>query len=446
VTRAVLHDGKEPPRAELVHMRRLFRGVVPTSVVELAARYTDAARQAVRAWSAEGTSASGGTSDADVRWISWLLGNGLLTNSTQATVSIRELLARYREVERQIPSPKIVASMADLGAGFDVPLKVRGDPEELGEVVPRRYLEVLCGTDRALEVRGSGRRELAELIASPKNPLTARVMVNRVWHHFFGTGIVKTVDDFGQVGERPSHPRLLDYLAGRFVKEGWSVKKLVRCLVLTRTYRMASSQRADATAVDPDNRLLHRQPLRRLEAEAIRDAMLSVSGRLDRTLYGRSIHPHRFKERPSRRLFCGPLDGDGRRSIYTKVTLTEEPPFLAVFNLPEPKEARGRRDRTNVPAQALTLLNDPFVLRQAEAWAARIVAEGDLSVSSRIERMFLLALGRPANLPETERFERAVAGFATLHGVPPEEALTSARVWKDVAHAIFNVKEFLYIR
>jgi len=440
VTRALLHDGKKPPRAELRHMKRLFREAAPATVAEMAARYTEAARQAVRGWSEDKAS------DDNVRWISWLLQNGLLTNSTKATESLEQLVERYREVERGIPAPKIVSSMADLDDGFDVPLKVRGDPENLGEPVPRRYLTALSGTDHGFETRGSGRDELAELIASPQNPLTARVMVNRVWHHLFGAGIVRTTDDFGEVGDRPSHPRLLDYLAARFVEEGWSVKKLVRSLVLTRTYRMASRQRAAARTVDPENRLLHRYPLRRLEAEAIRDAILSISGRLDPTLYGRSIHPYRFKQRPTRRLFSGPLDGDGRRSIYTKVTLTEEPPFLAVFNLPEAKVARGRRDRTNVPAQALTLLNDPFVLQQAEVWAARMVTEAVPSVSSRIERIFLLALGRPADLPERERFERAVDGFASLHGVPAAKVPTSVAVWKDVAHAIFNLKEFLYVR
>jgi len=440
VTRAVLHDGNDPPRATLLHLKRLFRGAAPVSITELAARYTEATREAVRAW------ASDRASDADVRWISWLLRDELLTNSTSATETLERLVARYRDQERRIPPAKIVAGMADFDEGFDVHLKIRGDPENLGERVPRRYLEVLSRSDRGLEVRGSGRRELAELIASPRNPLTARVMANRVWHHLFGTGIVKTTDDFGEVGERPSHPRLLDYLADRFVADGWSVKRLVRSIVLTRTYRMASPYRAAAGAVDPDNRLLHRYPLRRLEAEAIRDAMLAVSGRLDRALYGRSIHPHRFVPRPDRRLFSGPLDGEGRRSLYTKMTLTEEPPLLAIFNLPEAKVARGRRDLTSVPAQALTLLNDPFVLEQAEVWAARIVAEGSPSVSSRIEQMFLESLGRPPDVPEKERFERAVAGLVTLHGIPPREALGNVAVWKDVAHAIFNVKEFLYIR
>ena len=440
VTRAVLHDGKKPPRAELRHMMRLLRGEVPAEVQQVAARYTGVVREAVQAWSEERAS------DDDVRWIRWLLDHGLLTNSRSATADLEHLVTRYREVERQIPPPKIISGMADLGDGFDVHLKVRGNPEDLGEPVPRRYLEVLSGSDQGLAVHGSGRREVADLIASPQNPLTARVMVNRVWHYLFGTGIVKTTDDFGEVGDRPSHPLLLDYLAARFVEDGWSIKKLVRSLVLTRTYRMSSQQRVAVRGGDPENLLLHRYPLRRLEAEALRDAMLAVSGRLDPTFYGRSIHPYRFKPRPSRKLFCGPLDGDGRRSIYTKVTLTEEPPFLAVFNLPEAKVTRGRRDRTNVPAQALTLLNDPFVLQQAEVWAVRLVRAADPSVASRLERMFLLALGRPADLPERERFEQAVAGFAALHGVPREETLASVAVWKDVAHAFFNLKEFLYVR
>src|SRR5262249_40233806 len=219
---------------------------------------------------------------------------------------------------------------------------------------------------------GSGRLELAERIASADNPLTARVMVNRVWHHLFGTGLVRTVDDFGRMGERPSHPGLLDYLAARFVEEGWSVKRLVRLLVLTRAFQ-ASNRDADAgRRADPENRLLHRYPARRMEAEAIRDSILSASGRLDPAPYRPRRQPSRDRAVPDRRLFPGPLDGRGRRSLYIKPTLMEGPSFLTAFNFPGGKVAQGRRDVTNVPAQALALLNDPFVLQQAEVWAGRL--------------------------------------------------------------------------
>src|SRR5436305_11564499 len=167
----------------------------------------------------------------------------------------------------------------------------------------------------------SGRLELAEQIAVARNPLTARVMVNRVWHHLFGAGLVRTVDDFGHVGELPSHPELLDYLAARFVADGWSLKRLIRSIVTSRAFQLTSRTTAAARERDPQDRLLSHYRARRLEAEAIRDAILATSGRLDRTLYGPSIQPYREKENADRRLFPGPPDGAGRRRLHLKHNL-----------------------------------------------------------------------------------------------------------------------------
>ena len=441
VTRAVLHDCEGPPRQDLTHLQRLFaEQEAPTTVKQWAARYGRVIRQAVDAWARDQAS------DDDVRWIEWLLTSKLLSNTIAPTDQLGRLVTRYREIEGRIPPPKLINAMADLDRGFDVPLKVRGDPFQLGELVPRRFLEVLEGSDAGWNVSGSGRRELAELIASPGNPLTARVMVNRIWHHLFGAGIVRTPDDFGALGDRPSHPQLLDYLADQLVRQDWSLKQLIRSLVLTRTYRSASRVDVAARRLDPENRLLHHFPLRRLEAEALRDAMLASSGRLNRGVGGRSIDPYRVQERKDRRLFSGPLDGRGRRSLYTKVTLTEEPPFLTVFNLPEPKQTRGRRDVTSVPAQALTLLNDPFVNQQADVWAERMLADRREAVAARIDAMFLSALGRHPESFETARFEALVDRLSMFHQVPSVSVLTSRLVWRDVAHTMFNLKEFLYVR
>jgi hypothetical protein len=270
-------------------------------------------------------------------------------------------------------------------------------------------------------------------------------MVNRVWHHLFGAGLVRTTDDFGRLGERPSHPELLDHLASRFVEEGWSLRQLVRALVRTRTFRMASRAAPAASEIDPGNRLLHHYPARRLEAEAIRDSILAASGRLDRRMFGPSVHPYRNRVNEDRRLFPGPLDGDGRRSVYIKVNLMEPPPFLGSFNFPGGKVAQGRRDVTNVPAQALALLNDPFVLQQAGYWGKRLAARPDPSVSERLDHLFRVALGRPPADDERQRFAEGVAELADLHGVRPANVLSSPVVWKDVAHTMFNLKEFIYV-
>jgi hypothetical protein len=445
VTQAVRHDCNEPPRDDLTHIRPLLIGLPPKTQAELGARYAMVAETAVQAW------AAGHATDEGVRWIDTLLRRGLLSNSVKQAPKLAALVAQYRESEKQLVTPRVVPGLADFCEGSDHPLFIRGDYHKPGATVPRRYLEVLqhlAPAPRAnpFGLQFCGRRELAECIANPQNPLTARVMVNRLWHHVFGAGLVRTVDDFGHVGERPSHPELLDWLAARFVEDGWSIKGMIRLLVLSRAFQQSSRQSAEGRQADPQNRLLHHYPARRMEAEAIRDAILAASGRLDRTLYGPSVQPYREKENADRRLFPGPLDGRGRRSLYIKPTLMEGPSFLKVFNFPAGKVCQGRRDVTNVPAQALALLNDPFVLQQADVWAARLVARPDGSVAARVEHLFRVALGRPPDEHERERFTKTVGEMARLHGVAAENVLRSQAVWKDVAQALFNCQEFIYIR
>ena len=439
VTHVVLHDCDESPRDELRPMRQLMSGEDVCCEDALAERYTEVLQKAFRSWAANHAT------DEDVRWIDWAVGKGLVTNYFRATPALAELIAEYRQVEEQLAVPRVVPGMADYGEGFDHPVFVGGDYNNPSETVPRRYVEVLAGSDGP-DSPGSGRRELAELIASEKNPLTARVAVNRIWQHLFGTGIVRTPDDFGMMGELPSHPELLDYLAMRFMEEGWSQKKLIRLLVMTQAFQASSRPSPAAKQLDPENRLLSHYPARRLDAEAIRDTILAVSGRLDRKLYGPSIDPYRSTEKKKRRLYSGPLDGRGRRSIYTKVTLMEGPVFLTTFNFPDPKTTRGRRDRTNVPAQALALLNDPFVLGQAALWGERLVRGPHSSVGSRLGAMFLTAFGRPAGREELQRWEATAQALARLHQVEPNDVLASQAVWNDLAHVMFNTKEFIYLR
>ena len=224
---------------------------------------------------------------------------------------------------------------------------------------------------------GAGGYELARRITDPANPLFARTAVNRIWHHLFGRGIVPTVDNLGVQGEPPTHPELLDWLADEFVSQGWSQKKLIRTLVLSRTYQMSSRPAGlgrRACWIRPTC-YLHRANVRRLEGEAIRDSMLAVSGRLNRTMFGPSVPAYlspyaesRFQPKTS-----GPLDGDGRRSIYLEVRRNYLPPMLLVFDTPTPFTSIGRRNVSNVPAQALTMLNDPLVVDLARQWAQRVL-------------------------------------------------------------------------
>jgi hypothetical protein len=439
ITRVVLHDGDSPPAAELSHLAPLFAGEIPHSLADVAGRYQAVVETTIRRW------AAGQTNDDDVRWLAMLLSRGLLKNRADVSPQLESLVKEFRQVEGELALPRVVAGIADGGPGLDQPVFVRGDCLRPGETVSRRYLEVLASSRAAFTSAASGRLELAEQIASPGNPLTARVMVNRVWHHLFGTGLVKSVDDFGHVGDLPTHPELLDYLAAEFVADGWSIKRLIRRIVLSRTFQLASEASPAAKSTDPTNRLLSHYPARRLEGEAIRDSLLAVSGRLDPALGGPSIQPFREKDYADRRLFAGPLDGHGRRSVYIKCNLMESPKFLSAFNIPGGKVTQGRRDVTNVPAQALAMLNDPLVIAQAGEWARRLVARPDESIGQRIDAMFQAALSRPPTEAEQSRVETAAAQLAELHGVPPPDILKSEIVWRELAHTLFNLQEFVFI-
>ena len=348
---------------------------------------------------------------------------------------------RLDELAATLPEPMRALAACD-GDGVESAVFRRGSHRLPGELVPRRYLEAIDAT--TLSGPGSGRLDLARRVTSPDNPLTARVMVNRVWHHLFGRGIVPTVDDFGVMGEPPSHPELLDHLADRFVREGWSVKRLIRAIVLSGTYRMSSSSHDPrAEQADPANVLLNRMPVRRLQGEVIRDAMLTVSGRLDRTACAPIVEVHLtdFLVGLGRPKEGGPLDGHGRRSLYTKVRRNFLPPMMLAFDTPIPFSAIGRRSVSNVPAQALILMNDPFVLEQAKVWAAATLEDRGLADEQRIDRMYHRAFARRATDAERRDGLEFLQTQAAELGVPQGDS----RLWADFAHVLFNVKEFVFV-
>ncbi len=429
ITRVVTHDTPFTPKDELTRFTSLFTGDAPNTMEQAAQRYTVWLTNAVQAWNEDAASPT------DVELLNWLLDNKFLDSAIgpDDASPVAKLVAEYRETEQLLKTPCTVNGMADVDEGYDYRLNIRGDYDQLGEAVPRGFVQAVTGSDLAFASPRSGRRELADFVASAENPLTARVFVNRVWHWIFGTGIVATPSDFGHLGERPSHPELLDHLAAQFVADGWSMKQLIRSIVLTETYRQVGSVDQRALDIDPKNRLLHHFPLRRLEAEAIRDAMLAVSGRLDPQLFGPPIDPARANEDSQKRLFSGPLDGNGRRSIYTKITIMEPPRLLALFNQPEPKIPTGERDITNTPAQSLALLNDPFVAQQAEHWAKQLIKLGHHTPEECIRFMWEVALARPATDEELTRWSAMVDDLATLHQVPAEVRMENAAIWKDVA-------------
>ena len=442
ITRVVLHDCPESPKPELGHLRPLLASDAVTTVTDLAQRYERVIGDSIQRWVDNQPTAD------DLVWLNTLLQHDLLSNDPGTTPQLATLAAEFRRIEATLAAPRVIPGLADVDAGFDQAVFIRGDCHIPGPVVPRRFLASLDAFNPPVLSSippGSGRLAWAEQLASSRNPLTARVMVNRVWHHLFGTGLVRTVDDFGHVGETPSHPELLDHLANEFMADGWSVKRLIRRIVLSGTFQRASQAGPAATEIDPQNRLLSHYPARRMDAEAIRDATLACSGRLDLQLYGQSIQPFREKEYADRRLFPGPLDGNGRRSVYIKNNLMEGPKFLEAFNFPGGKVTQGRRDVSNTPAQALALLNDPFILQQADVWAGRLLTRTSDTLPARIDFILATALSRSPTTPERAAFAELAAQMAELHQVPPGELLRSHAVWKDIAHTVFNQQEFIYV-
>ena len=379
----------------------------------------------------------------ELSWLAWLVEKGLLSNQNPDG-KLEMAINGYAEAATKVRSPVLVPSMIE-GSGVDHAVFVRGNPRVLGDMASRGALEALGSLDGEPH-KGSRRRELADEIADAGNPLTARVYVNRVWHHVFGRGIVATTDNFGVLGQKPSHPLLLDWLAHWFVTEGeWSTKKLIRVLVTSSTFRMSSQADPYYDKLDPTNQLFHKMPVRRLEGEAIRDAILQVSGELDFEQFGEPIPVHLTpfmtgRGRPGK---GGPLDGHHRRTIYQEVRRNFLSPMMLAFDAPIPHSTFGKRAVSNVPAQALILMNDPFVIDQAGRWAERLSREsGGLEPAARVRKVYMEALGRD---PTRKERRHALEFVSQQEGVYGNQDASAIQSWADLCHVLFNVKEFIFL-
>jgi hypothetical protein len=311
-------------------------------------------------------------------------------------------------------------------------------------------------------LKTTGRRTaLAKLLTDPANPLTARVMVNRIWHYHFGRGIVGTPSDFGLKGERPTHPELLDWLANEFVKSGWSMKYMHRLIITSETYKQASLSRAEAVKIDPDDKLLWRFPRHRLEGEVIRDSALAVSGLLNTKMGGPSVFPE---------LPAG-LEGRGgwkvtkedeernRRSVYVFVRRNTRYPMFETFDMPDTHESCARRNVTTSPLQALTMLNDNLTIEWAESFAGRVLKAAGNDEARQVKAAYELALAREPKREEVEMVKRFFAEHSKIvkERVVEDEAVSlpsgfpeggdnvAGATLVDFCHALLNSNEFVYV-
>ncbi len=372
-----------------------------------------------------------------------------------------QLVQEIGRLEATAPGvPARAMALVDTMKGTDSPIYLRGESENRGPLVPRRFLEVLSGPVRPAYTNGSGRLELAVAIANPANPLTARVIVNRVWQQHFGTGFVPTPDDLGTQSEPPSHPELLDYLAHRFMAEGWSLKKLHKLILLSNVYQESSATNPKFAGQDPNNRLLWRANIRRLELETVRDSLLAIGGSLDRTMGGRPVN-------------LGILPYSTRRTVYGRVDRQNLPEIYTQFDFANPNSEMGKRYETIVPQQALFLMNSPLVIEQARKLVENAAFESLPTDEARIRQLYNriyqreptvteLKLGQafiaasPApeplqpsgkNQPALRRernFKQLQRGQAQFTSIP-ESGRRPLESWDKYAHALLQGNEALFV-
>ena len=433
VDQLVEHQTPGAPENELHLSLRLAPASSEWNAETLAAHWRKECDAALDRWGRNAANAD------EVDLLNWLLEHGALRNQLeQLPGDMQKLAEQYRAHESAVPRFQRASAIVAEGSGFDSPVHRRGSPDSLGEKAPRRFLEVIHGAE-GYTTGSQARLELAHDLTSTQNPLTARVMANRVWRWVYGQGLVATVDNFGVMGEAPSHPELLDYLANYLVEHDWSVKALIRHLVTSRAFQAQSLASAKAQQVDPANRLLSHMPVQRLRAEAVRDSILAVSGTLDQTMFG----------------YTGPANQSEsaavahpklRRGVYQYIRRESLDHMMLMFDAPEPSRTQGDRETSSVPGQSLLMLNSSLVHEQATAWAAKdMKLRKGYSTEQRIEHLFAKALGRQPFADEVQSLVEFIDDQAEAYALPPAARGSDQRLWTDLCHVLINAKEFLYI-
>jgi mono/diheme cytochrome c family protein len=431
-------DSKKPINAVVA---KAFAGKAPESLADVTKRYgaifkdvDDRWQQALKDAAAKKQPAPEKLPDADAEAVRQILyGPGSPANVPLAEIerhfnraqrdkltALRKQVDQWRATSPDAPPRAMI--LAENGTPAAARVLVRGNPGNPGVAVPRQFLEVLS-PGRKPFTKGSGRLELAQAIASKDNPLTARVMVNRLWMLHFGKGIVTTPGDFGSRGEPPTHPELLDWLATEFVESGWSVKHLHRLMLLSATYRQLSEENDKGAAIDPENSLLWRMNRRRLEFEPLRDALLAAADRLDRRIGGKAVEIAASPYVP-------------RRSIYGFIDRQNLPGVFRTFDLASPDSSTPQRHSTTVPQQALFLMNGPFAIEQAKAFAARPDVVAQKTDEAKVKRLYQIAYGRYPDADEMELALKFVRGAARDGGLS---------AWEQYAQVILLGNEFAFV-
>jgi len=365
----------------------------------------------------------------------------------ETRTELKRLRDELAKIEKQAPEMPTAMGVQD-DAVADAAIHIRGNPQKLGEVVARHVPTVLEGTaGRQFTPQSSGRLELAQSLVEKRHPLTSRVMVNRVWRWHFGKGLVRTVDNFGLLGEAATHPELLDWLAHRFMEQGWSIKKLHRLIMLSSTYQLGSHVDPAIVERDPENLLYGRATIQRLEAEEVRDAMLAVSGQLDRTLGGSLLNVKNrayFFDHTSKDLtdYSSP-----RRSIYLPVVRNNVYDLFQLLDYPDAAIPTGDRSTTTVAPQALLMMNSDFVAKASTELATRLLSQQQADDATRISEMYQLAYGRDVTPEEVEQSRSFVTEIEkALQPTDPDPANRHRRAWATLCQVVLAANEFIYLQ
>lgn len=440
-------------------LSHLIGDAPPQSLVELAQRYATIFALAERAWidlkaTPEGKDAKQ-LNDVGLEAFRKVLldEKGIFAAPKDAesgySRDIVTALAASREQLQSLEStlPKFPEAMAVSDQKPEnLKIHIRGSHLTLGAEVPRRFPQILEGVGSAsVNAAASGRLELANWLANPSHPLTARVIVNRVWQWHFGEGLVRSPDNFGRLGERPTHPLLLDWLARRFMEEGWSLKKLHRLLILSSTYQQSTRLDPVAIQLDPENRYWWRMNRRRMEVEELRDSLLFVSGALDDSIGGTQLTTPNRQYVTSTANVNPVVYQTNRRSIYLPVVRSALFELFQAFDFADPSVLNGRRDQTTVAPQALFMLNSSFVLEQSRRLAQRLVSASDLDPSMKIHQLYEMAYGRPPSQLEIERGLAYVNAFRQVAASKLKAEDLELRAWSSFCRAVLAANEFLYV-